>query len=155
MIAAMMTTAAIQTKRDMILDGTFDNGAAKSLRKLDIMRGLGASKITGLFFSCDTDTAQDRATKRFTDAKKRGEPARKVPVVSLRKAHVSVSANFPEYVKSGKFDSITLTDTNGAVGESFVMYRWDPTKGAQILNSSAYQRFLSKANDPIDKRTNP
>ena len=152
MIAAMTTTAAIQTKRDVILDGTFDNGAPKSLAKLDLMRGLGAEKITGLFFSCDTDTAQARAQKRYKDAKARGDQARFVPAAPLRKAHVSVSKNFPEYVASGKFDSITLTDTNGKQGEEFQMFTWDRTKGSTIINEAAYQRFLDKANDPINKR---
>jgi hypothetical protein len=152
MIAAMTTTAAIQTKRDVILDGTFDNGAPKSLAKLDLMRGLGAEKITGLFFSCDTDMAQARAQKRYKDAKARGEKARFVPAPPLRKAHVSVSKNFPEYVASGKFDSITLTDTNGKQGEEFQMFTWDRTKGSTVINEAAYQRFLDKANDPINKR---
>ena len=152
MIAAMTTTAAIQTQRDVILDGTFDNGAPKSLGKLDTMRGLGATKVTGLFFSCDTKTAQDRAQKRFKDAKARGEKARFVPAAPLRKAHISVSKNFPEYVASGKFDSITLTDTNGKQGEEFQMFTWDRAKGQTVINEAAYQRFLDKANDPITTR---
>jgi len=148
-ITAMATTAALQTQRDVVLDGTFDNGAEKALKKLDIMRGLGAGKIFGFFFSCDTDEAQGRAVRRYEEAKAKGEKARFVPIEPLRKAHIAVSKNFQTYVESGKFDSIVLTDTNGAKGEEFPMFTWDPTKGAQILNSSAYQRFLDKQNDSV------
>lgn len=151
-LASMATTAAIQTKRDVIIDGTFDNGAEKSLSKLDLYRGLGAKEIVGLFFSCDTDTAQERALRRYTNAKKEGKKARFVPIAPLRKAHIAVSKNFQQYVDSGKFDRITLTDTNGAMGEEFKMFTWDRNGGSKILNSSAYQRFLAKANDPIDKK---
>jgi hypothetical protein len=152
MIASMATTAAIQTDRDVIVDGTFDNGVEKSLAKLDMYRGLGAKQIIGLFFSCDTNTAQERALQRYKNAKKEGKKARFVPIAPLRKAHVAVSKNFQQYVDSGKFDKITLTDTNGAIGEEFKMFTWDKTSGAKILNSSAYQRFLDKANDPIDPK---
>lgn len=149
LITAMATTAAIQTNRDVVLDGTFDNGAEKSLKKLDIMRGLGAGQIFGYFFSCDTDTAQTRALKRYKEAKAKGEKARYVPIAPLRKAHISVSKNFLTYVNSGKFDSMVLTDTNGKKGEEFQMFRWDKSTGQQILNEPAFERFLSKQNDPI------
>lgn len=153
LITAMGTTAALQTGRDVVVDGTFDNGAEKSLSKLDIMKGLGAGKIFGYFFSCDTNEAQRRAVKRYKDAKAKGEEARYVPVAPLRKAHISVSKNFLTYVKSGKFDSIVLTDTNGKKGEEFQMFKWDRSNGEEILNAPAFERFLSKQNDPIKPST--
>lgn len=152
LITAMATTAAIHTGRDAVLDGTFDNGAEKSLMKLDIMKKLGTGKIFGYFFSCDTNEAQRRALKRYKQAKAEGREARYVPIAPLRKAHISVSKNFMTYVKSGKFDSMVLTDTNGKQGDEFQMFRWDKSSGEQILNPIAFQRFLSKQNDSINPR---
>lgn len=151
-ITAMATTAAIHNGLDSVLDGTFDNGAEKSLLKLDIMKKLGAGKIFGHFFSCDTNEAQRRALKRYKQAKADGKEARYVPIAPLRKAHISVSKNFMTYVKSGKFDSMVLTDTNGKQGEEFQMFRWDKSSGEQILNPIAFERFLSKQNDSINPR---
>ena len=148
-VGKLVTSFALKGGKDVIVDGTMDNGIDKRNAELDYMRELGAKEIHGLFYSCDTDTAVKRSEPR---ARNRGgkDYGRQVPEGALRTAHIKVSKNFPEYVTGGRFDSITLYDTNEKPNRLVAQAGRD--EGFEVLNPELYDRFLAKGNEsPAEK----
>jgi len=152
-IAAFQVTSAIKTKKDVIVDGTMDNGVDKSLAKLASYRDNGAAEVHMIAYSCDTNEAEDRAYRRAK------ETGRKVPTESLRNAHIKVSTNFPVYLEKGNLDSVTVIDTNrnddGSKRPAEKIFEYKPSGGIKILNQALYQRFLDKRNDSKKSGINP
>jgi hypothetical protein len=159
MIAGLTVGMAIIQGKDLVIDGTFDNGLEKAEQKIDSYWREGAAEVNLIVYSCDTSEAQRRATAR---AAKSG---RTVPAKALRTAHVKVSTNFPSYMEwaqSGKFNSVAVIDTNlddDPMAQRTVqermrppqkVYEFTPSGGIKVLNQVLYQRFLDKRNDPIE-----
>jgi hypothetical protein len=153
LIGNLIVTAAIETKKDLIVDGTLDNGVEKSLAKLQSYRDGGAAEVHLITYSCDTDEAEARAYVRSK------ETGRSVPVESLRNAHIKVSSNFPQYLEKGNLDSVTVVDTNlnddGSKRPATKIFEYKPSGGIKILNQVLYQRFLDKRNDSMKSGINP
>ena len=147
MIASLIVTQAIQAGQDLIVDGTLDNGVAKSMGKIASYRDNGASKVNLIVYTCDTDEAETRSHKRSV------ETGRNVPVDHLRKAHIKVSENFPTYLEKGGLDSVTIIDTNrntdGSKRPSEKIFEFKPSGGIKILNQALYDRFIDKRNDSV------
>ena len=152
-IAAFQVTSAIKAGQDVIIDGTMDNGAEKSLGKLASYRDGGAAEVHMIAYSCDTNEAEARAYRRSK------ETGRKVPTESLRNAHIKVSTNFPVYLEKGNLDSVTVIDTNlnddGSKRPAQKIFEYKPSGGIKILNQALYQRFLDKRNDSRKSGINP
>jgi hypothetical protein len=148
MIASLIVTQAIQAGQDLIVDGTLDNGVAKSMGKIASYRDNGASKVNLIVYTCDTDEAETRSHKRSV------ETGRNVPVDHLRKAHIKVSENFPTYLEKGGLDSVTIIDTNrntdGSRRPSEKIFEFKPSGGIKILNQALYDRFIDKRNDSVE-----
>ena len=144
LVSTIVVAAAIARRKDLIIDGTFDNGIEKSLSKLDTYAKLGAKEVRGVFFTCDTETAMSRANGRALKTK------RFVHEPSLIKAHVSVSKFFETLVNSGKFKSMKLIDTNdddnGETRKPSLIFQMDDTGKQTIVNPDAYKRFQDKKN---------
>jgi len=143
MIAQLITGTAIAKGKNVVVDGVANNGLAKQLAKLDSYRKAGADKIVGVFYSTDIDTALERATSR---AMKVG---REVKADTLISNHKGVSRNFPEYVKSGRFDSLSVFDTNSqdANGRPRAIKMFESIGGkSSIIEPALYQAFLDKVN---------
>lgn len=146
-IAALQVTTAIKSGKDLIVDGTMDNGVEKALGKLRSYRENGAAEVHMLVYSCDTNEAETRAYLRGL----RNE--RKVPTESLRKAHIKVSQNFPQYIEKGGLDTAVVIDTNpnpdGSRRPAEKIYEYRAGGGIKILNQALYNRFLDKRNDSL------
>lgn len=141
MIAQLITGVAIASGKNVVIDGVANNGLAKQLRKLDSYREAGANKVIGVFYSTSIDNALQRATSR---AMKVG---REVKTDTLISNHKGVSRNFPEYVKSGKFDAISAYDTNSqdANGRPRAIKMFESVGGkSSIIEPALYQDFLDK-----------
>jgi hypothetical protein len=143
MIAQMVTGLAIRTGKNVVIDGVCNNGLAKQFRKLDSYREAGADKVVGVFYSASIDNALQRATSR---AMKTGRDVKSDTLISN---HKGVSKNFPEYVKSGKFDSLSVYDTNSqdANGRPRAIKMFESAAGkSSIIEPALYQDFLDKVN---------
>tara|TARA_B110000503_G_scaffold141880_1_gene236849 strand:+ start:10925 stop:13072 length:2148 start_codon:yes stop_codon:yes gene_type:complete len=141
MIAQLVTGAAIASGKNVVIDGVCNNGLVKQFAKLDSYREAGADKVVGVFYSASIDNALQRANSR---AMKVG---REVKADTLISNHKGVSKNFPEYVKSGKFDSISVYDTNGqdANGRPRAVKMFESVAGkSSIIEPALYQDFLDK-----------
>ena len=152
-LAVWQVTAAIKGGKDVIVDGTMDNGVEKALGKLASYREGGAAEVHMIAYSCDTNEAEERAYRRSK------ETGRSVPSEALRKAHIKVSTNFPEYLEKGRLDSATVIDTNlnddGSKRPATKIFEYKPSGGIKILNPVLYERFLSKRNDSTKSGINP
>lgn len=152
MIASLIVTRAIEQGKDVIIDGTLDNGLDKSMAKIASWRDGGAAEMHLITYSCDTDEAEARAIRRSVSS------GRSVPSEHLRKAHIKVSANFPTYLEKGEFDSVTVIDTNnnddGSRRPAEKIFEYKPSGGIKILNPTLYQRFLDKRNDSLKTTLN-
>jgi len=150
-VGKLVSSFALQKGMDLVIDGTMDNGLDKRNAELDKYRSMGARAVHGLFYSCDTDTAVARSAPRAR--RREGKDyGRQVPEVALRNAHAGVSKNFPSFVTQGKFDSITLYDTNdGESGQkqSRVIARTNAEGNFVVEDQKAYDRFLAKANEKV------
>jgi hypothetical protein len=143
MIAQLITGAAIASGKNVVVDGVCNNGLAKQLRKLDSYREAGADKVVGVFYSASIDNALARAKSR---AMKVG---REVKTDTLISNHRGVSKNFPEYIKSGRFDALSVFDTNSqdAKGRPRAIKMFDSIGGkSSIIEPALYQAFLDKVN---------
>jgi hypothetical protein len=139
MIAQLVVGASLKAGRDVVIDGVADNGIAKQYAKIDSYREGGAKKIIGVFYSADIPEAISRAMPR---AQKVG---RMVTEKSISDLHKGVSKNFPSYARDGKFDSLSLFDTNAR--PAVRIYSGDGKNGdAGILEPVLYQKFLDKVN---------
>jgi hypothetical protein len=152
-LAAYQVTVAIKGGKDVVVDGTMDNGVEKALGKLASYREGGAKEVHMVVYSCDTTEAEERAYRRSK------ETGRSVPSESLRKAHIKVSTNFPTYLEKGKLDSVVVMDTNlnddGSKRDATKIFEYKPSGGIKILNNTLYERFLSKRNDSTKSGINP
>jgi hypothetical protein len=143
MIAQMVTGTAIASGRNVVIDGVANNGLAKQLRKVDSYREAGADKVVGVFYSASIENALQRAKSRSL------KTGREVKDDTLISNHKGVSRNFPEYVKSGKFDSIGVYDTNSqdANGRPRAIKMFESVAGkSSIIEPALYQAFLDKVN---------
>ena len=143
MIAQMVTGTAIASGRNVVIDGVANNGLAKQLRKVDSYREAGADKVVGVFYSASIENALQRAKSRSL------KTGREVKDETLISNHKGVSRNFPEYVKSGKFDSISVYDTNSqdANGRPRAIKMFESVAGkSSIIEPALYQAFLDKVN---------
>lgn len=143
MIAQMVTGTAIASGRNVVIDGVANNGVAKQLRKVDSYREAGADKVVGVFYSASIENALQRAKSRSL------KTGREVKDETLISNHKGVSRNFPEYVKSGKFDSISVYDTNSqdANGRPRAIKMFESVAGkSSIIEPALYQAFLDKVN---------
>lgn len=146
LIAKMTLYTAIHESKDVIYDGTMDNGAEKRMAEIRLIRDMGAKEVHGLFFSCDTETAVARAKNRENDTTS-DSYGRVVHEPALRTAHRSVSANLPKYVESGLFDTVVLFDTNQRPSKRIAAQeqggKWT------VEDPIAYERFLDKAKETV------
>ena len=143
MISQMVTGAAIKKGKNVVIDGVANNGLAKQLRKVDSYREAGANKVVGVFYSASIENALQRATSR---AMKTGREVKEETLVSN---HKGVSKNFPGYVESGKFDVLSVYDTNGqdANGRPRAIKMFESVGGkSSIIEPALYQAFLDKVN---------
>jgi hypothetical protein len=143
MIAQMVTGTAIASGKNVVIDGVANNGLAKQLRKVDSYREAGADKVVGVFYSASIENALQRAKSRSM------KTGREVKDETLVSNHKGVSRNFPEYVKSGKFDSIAVYDTNSqdANGRPRAIKMFESVAGkSSIIEPALYQAFLDKVN---------
>ena len=143
MISQMVTGAAIKKGKNVVIDGVANNGLAKQLRKVDSYREAGANKVVGVFYSASIENALQRATSR---AMKTGREVKEETLVSN---HKGVSKNFPGYVASGKFDVLSVYDTNGqdANGRPRAIKMFESVGGkSSIIEPALYQAFLDKVN---------
>jgi predicted ABC-type ATPase len=127
-----LTSAAMERRTDLVIDGTGDSGVASVGKKIENARAAGY-KVKGHYVTTDVDTAIARAKGR------EAKTGRGVPEQYLRDTHRNVSQIFPEI--AGKFDSVSLYDTtNGAVKIATA------TLGGtvQVLDGALYDSFLAK-----------
>lgn len=137
-IAALTGAAGLRQGSDIVVDGVADNGAAKTMGKVDNYRAMGAKRVELHVVTVDIDTARSRNQAR---AAKTG---RLVHEPALIAGHKGVSKNFGEYAKSGKWDLVTVTDTNSGAARKI----FEQGKGGRprIIDRTAYQQFLDKQN---------
>lgn len=135
-IAALTAVAGLKQGSDIVVDGVADNGAAKTMGKTDTYRALGAKRVELHVVTVEIDTARSRNIAR---SKKEGRLVREDALVG---GHMGVSRNFPDYASSGKWDTITVTDTNSGTARRI----FTQTKGGKpkILDQQAFDQFLAK-----------
>jgi len=139
MIAQLVVGAGLEAGRDVVIDGVADNGIDKQYAKIDSYREGGAKKVIGVFYTADIPAATTRAMER---SKKQG---RLVKEDNIAKLHIGVSKNFPSYATDGKFDLLSVFDTNGK--PAVQIYKGDGKNGdAGIVDPVLYQKFLDKVN---------
>lgn len=137
-IAALTGAAGLRQGSDIVVDGVADNGAAKTMGKTDGYRAMGAKRVELHVVTVDIETARSRNVAR---AAKTG---RLVEDHALVGGHKGVSKNFETYAESGKWDMITVTDTNGPKSKKI----FEMTAGGErkILDQAAYKTFIDKQN---------
>lgn len=146
LIGKMMTTYAIRSGRDVVLDATMNNGVEQRMKELAYWRSLpNVNSVRMIVFSCDTDEALRRAKSRELDSRS-GSYGRVVPPRVLAEAHTKVSANVPVYAKSGLFDSIMVMDTNGRPAKPMAVLE---NGKMRPLDKKLYDAFLAKANKDL------
>lgn len=136
-IAALTGAAGLKKGSDIVVDGVANNGAAKTIGKTDTYRALGAKRVELHVVTVEIGTAASRNVAR---AKKTG---RKVDPNALVHGHKGVSKNFPEYAKSGKWDVVTVTDTNGSGARKIFEQRAGGR--ARVIDQGLFDQFLAKA----------
>jgi hypothetical protein len=136
-IAALTGAAGLRQGSDLVVDGVANNGAAKTMGKADGYRAMGAKRVELHVVTVDIDTARSR---NVTRAAKTG---RLVDDTALVGGHKGVSKNFETYASSGKWDTITVIDTNGPTKKIFEI---TPSGGRKILDAAAYKTFIDKQN---------
>ncbi len=104
-IGKMLSQRAIDSSRNILLDGTGDSSINKLGGKTAAMRA-GGHEVIGQYVSLPTDLAV-RLMKERGD-----KTGRYVPEAFLRETHAAVSRTFPEAVRQGLFDRATLHDTS-------------------------------------------
>jgi hypothetical protein len=136
-IAALTAKAGLKQGSDIVVDGVADNGAAKTMGKTDLYRSLGAKRVELHVVTVDIPTALERNKTR---AAKTG---RLVDENALVGGHKGVSKNFEEYASSGKWDSVSVTDTNTRPPKRIFSLE----NGKRVIHDkAAYQKFLDKQN---------
>ena len=135
-ISKRVTSAAMERKQDIVLDAVGDSGTRKIQAKIDTARSNGY-KVKATYLTRPTDLALAGNIARARTA------GRLVHPLELKKLHVGVSEAIPKVAKN--FDSFNLYDTT--VGANLIA-----TGGNGVLNiidQSAYDSFVAKANEPI------
>lgn len=122
---------------NVVLDGTGDGSVKGVLKKIDSAKANGM-KVTGVYVTCDTETAVARSNAR---AAKTG---REVPEFVVRNTHAAVSRILPEV--ADKFDSVQLFDTNGSGQPPKLIASGGSGKGLQVVKGceTEYQSFVNK-----------
>ena len=143
MVGKMISSTALKQGKDLVIDGTMDNGLAKRNIELDSYRQFGAKQINGIFYSCDTEEAVRRSQVRAKNENS-DSYGRLVPEQPLRNAHAGVSKNFPNYLTEGKFDSIVLFDTNLKDNNRLVL-QYRKGEDVTVIEPDLYDDFLEKA----------
>ena len=143
MVGKMISSTALKQGKDLVIDGTMDNGLAKRNIELDSYRQFGAKQINGIFYSCDTEEAVRRSQVRAKNENS-DSYGRLVPEQPLRNAHAGVSKNFPNYLTEGKFDSIVLFDTN-LKDNNRVVLQYRKGEDVTVIEPDLYDDFLEKA----------
>jgi len=143
MIAQLVVGAGLSAGRDVVIDGVADNGIDKQYAKIDSYREGGAKKVIGVFYTATIEEAIIRAIPR---AQRVG---RMVTEKDIAKLHIGVSKNFPSYARDGKFDKLSLFDTNGEPPTK--IYEGNGKIGDKGIIDlpqarTLYQNFLDKVN---------
>jgi hypothetical protein len=137
-IAALTAGVGLRSGRDIVVDGVANNGAAKTMGKTDGYRAMGAKRVELHVVTVDIETARSRNVAR---AAKTG---RLVEDKALVGGHKGVSKNFETYASSGKWDTITVLDTNGP--ETKKIFEMTAGGTRKILDQAAYKIFIDKQN---------
>lgn len=133
-VTKRMQSAAFETSKNVVLDGTGDS-SEESLGKKIISAKRAGYVVNGYYATVPTQVALQRAIDRGN------KTGRAVPVVIIANNHREVSRIFPFAAKS--FDTIKLFDTldgakliaSGAGGK------------LDVLDNAAYESFLAKGNE--------
>lgn len=143
LVGKMMMSLAIKLGKDVVMDGTMDNGVNQRLKELKFWRSQPNVKAMKMIvFSCDVEEAVRRAAAREVDSKS-ASYGRVVPPEVLADAHIKVSRNMPDYLASGLFDDIMVIDTNDR--PSTPMAHAKDGRNLTIINPDKYKRFTDKA----------
>lgn len=121
---------------NLYMDGTGDSHIESLTRKVNNMRGSGQT-VEAMYVTIDTETAVARAWARAA------ETGRMVPEAVIRASHANVSRTFPEAIKAGLFDKVTLWDT-AFNPPKMIAYGYGDN--LTILDEKAYAAFLAKVN---------
>ena len=135
-IAAMTGAAGLRKGCDIVVDGVANNGAAKTMGKVAGYRAMGAKRVELHVVTVDIDVALSRNTDRGN------KTGRLVDSRALVNGHKGVSKNFETYAKSGLWDTITVTDTNG--GKTKKIFEMMPNGKRKIIDRAAYDKFIAK-----------
>lgn len=137
-IAALTGAAGLRKGSDIVVDGVANNGAAKTMGKVEGYRAMGAKRVELHVVTVDIDTALSRNTERGN------KTGRLVDSKALVGGHKGVSKNFDTYAKSGLWDTITVTDTNGGTAKK--IFEILPSGKRTIIDKAAYDKFIDKQN---------
>jgi hypothetical protein len=147
----LATTLALKAGKDIMIDGTMDNGVNQRLAELAYWKSLpNVDKVRMIIFSCDVPEAVRRASAREVDSKS-ASYGRVVPPDVLADAHMKVSKNFPIYAQSDLFDSILVMDTNSRPATAIARVEQG---NLEVLDQTKFDGFLRKADvDPSQYRS--
>lgn len=138
LIRKMAEKAAIAGSFNIKLDTTGDSSITNLTKSIAAYKAAGY-KIHGYYASCDVQEAIRRAAVRAS------ETGRSVPEAFMRETHANVSYTAPKAFEKGIFDSFKVFDTNG---ETPKLIAQGGGTNLEIIDKSAYQKFLDKANVP-------
>ena len=130
-LAKRIQSAAVETSRNIVLDGTGDSGAESLAKKVGSAKKQGYRTV-GLYATVPTQVAVDRMITRGM------KTGRFVPEIVVRTTHANVSKVFPAAVNM--FDEIKLFDTTDGVK----MLASGGNGILNILDQSGYDAFLAK-----------
>ena len=122
---------------NVVLDGTGDGSTKGVIKKIDNAKASGM-KVTGVYVTCDTETAVARSNAR---AAKTG---REVPEFVVRNTHAAVSRILPEV--ADRFDNVQLFDTNGSGQAPKLIATGGSGKGLTVVKGceAEFQSFIDK-----------
>jgi predicted ABC-type ATPase len=133
-VAKRIQAAAMETKKDVIADGTGDSSQASMTNKITKARSAGY-KVKGNYATISTEDAVIRADIRGK------ETGRYVPESVIRSTHAGVSAVFPTIID--QFDEVNLFDTST---RDIKLIATGKSGKFDVLDSDGYNAFLAKAN---------
>lgn len=122
---------AIETGRDVVIDGIGDNGIDELSTKLLSYRNRGY-RVVANYASNDVSTAI-----RLADGRDR-----KVPHIIVRTGHKGVSQVVPKAIKRGLYDELNVWDTNDLDNPKLIASARG--KRLTVHDSARWHRFLMK-----------
>jgi len=137
-LSKRVTSAAMERKQDIVLDGVANSGAAKVQSKIDVAHANGY-KVVANYVSRPTALALEGNLARGA------KEGRYVATSELKKLHIGVSQTVPLVAKN--FDSFNLFDTT-----NFDDIKLVATGGKgklDIVDAGLYSNFLAKANEKV------